>query len=383
MPRSGLVGTLSRVRSRPLRNLVAGLDLTRSTGLRYARQRWGEERSWRGMLAASRNEAYVAIWGHAAEELGVGFSALGEGRFEISRRGRTALLTRGHAGVDSPSVLATAFDKPRHHELLRAAGIPVPDQVEFSAAHIEPALGLLARAGGAIVVKPAAGTGAGSGVTSGVSSFIELERAVLRASRSASRLQAERQASGAEYRVLVLDDEILDVVCRRRPRAVGDGRSSIAELVAAENRRRLSGDGLERLRMLKVDLDCVFTLERQGLSLRSVPAAGESVILKQVVNQNAAAENETLREPLAPALHEEALEAARRVGIRLAGIDIVTPDLSCSLAEAGGVVLEVNADPGIHHHYAVADRQGATPVAVPILRAVLRERFASKEATAR
>ena len=63
--------------------------------------------------------------------------------------------------------------------------------------------------------------------------------------------------------------------------------------------------------------------------------------------------------------------AAACVGLRLAGVDLVTPSLEGSLAETGGVVLEVNCTPGLHHHYLVAEPDRATRVAVPILRRLL------------
>ncbi|MBA2240014.1 MAG: hypothetical protein H0W09_02020 [Solirubrobacterales bacterium] len=383
MSGGGLVGALSGVPWRRARNVAAGLDLTRSTGARYAWQRWEEERRWKGAIVEARNSAYAGIWGEAAEQLGSGFRALGDGLFEFGDGSDLVLVRRGHAAIDSRAALDAAFDKPKHHALLGREGIPVPDHLEFAAQNADQAIGFLERAGSAVVVKPAAGTGAGSGVTSGITTAPELRRAVLRASRSASRLQVERQADGEEYRVLLLDGEVIDVVRRHRPRVRGDGRSTIAELVGAENHRRLAADGLERLRWLKVDLDCVLTLQRQGLRLSSVPARDTSVVLKQVVNQNAAAENETVHESLADELVAEVVAAARTVGIRLAGVDIVTSELGSSLARAGGVVLEVNADPGIHHHYAVADRSGATRVAVPILRTILREHARGKETIAR
>ena len=55
----------------------------------------------------------------------------------------------------------------------------------------------------------------------------------------------------------------------------------------------------------------------------------------------------------------------------MAGVDLVTADLSRPLAESGGAILEVNGTPGLHYHYEVADRPSATHVAIPILRALL------------
>lgn len=63
--------------------------------------------------------------------------------------------------------------------------------------------------------------------------------------------------------------------------------------------------------------------------------------------------------------------AARASRLRLAGVDLVTPDRTRPLGEMSGAVLEVNGTPGLHYHYQVADLDQATPVAVPILDALL------------
>ena len=117
----------------------------------------------------------------------------------------------------------------------------------------------------------------------------------------------------------------------------------------------------------------VFTLEAAGLSLESVLPVDATIPVKTVTSQNSIADNETVREPIAPDLVAEAREAAAQVGVRLAGVDLITPDLSRCLKESGGVIIEVNGTPGLHYHYQVADEASATPVAVPILRRLLEE----------
>jgi cyanophycin synthetase len=68
---------------------------------------------------------------------------------------------------------------------------------------------------------------------------------------------------------------------------------------------------------------------------------------------------------------EESAEAVRAVGLRLAGVDVVTPDIMRPLAEAGGTIIEVNGTPGFQYHYTVADPGGATRITIPILERVL------------
>jgi cyanophycin synthetase len=173
------------------------------------------------------------------------------------------------------------------------------------------------------------------------------------------------------YRLLFMDGQLLDTVRRRPPRVTGDGRSTIRELIAAENARRLDPAHPVSMPILRVDLDCLFTLEAAGLGLESVLPEGQTLAVKTVTSQNRIQDNETVTEPIAAELVAEAREAAAQVGVRLGGIDLITRDLSRSLKESGGVIIEVNGTPGLHYHYQVADEAIATPVAVPILRRLL------------
>jgi len=67
----------------------------------------------------------------------------------------------------------------------------------------------------------------------------------------------------------------------------------------------------------------------------------------------------------------DARRSIEAVGLRLAGVDIITTDITTSLAASSGVLLEVNGGPGLHHHYLVADSSRATDVCTPILGRVL------------
>jgi cyanophycin synthetase len=173
------------------------------------------------------------------------------------------------------------------------------------------------------------------------------------------------------YRLLLLDGELLDAIRRSPPTVTGDGSANVGQLIAAENARRRTAPGGPRWH-LTVDLDCLFTLEHAGLSLSSVHAAGQRVVVKTAVNQNGPADNRNALAEISPSLADEGARAARAIGVRLAGIDIITTDPTTSLS-GHGVILEVNATPGIHYHYAIDDPAQAVPVAVPILRRLLEE----------
>jgi cyanophycin synthetase len=247
----------------------------------------------------------------------------------------------------------------------------VPDHRAFAAREPSQAVAFLESQGAACVVKPAR-SAHGWGVTSQLLHPNEVRQAVRWAARFDDLLLIERQLAGAVHRLLVVDGVVVDGVRRHPPRVSGDGRSTIAELVEAEYEQRLRSrdDGSVPSRFDPVtppfvlDLDGLLTLRRQGLSPNSVPAAGELVTVKTVTNQNSAADNETL-ETIPNELADLALAAASAARLSLAGIDVVAP------AEGSPAVIDVNAHPGLWHHYRVKDPARATDVAERILRVLL------------
>ena len=361
---------------RPGRELAVRLDMVRSTGIGPAlrRLRWDENLA---RASGPDDDAYRRIWTDAARELGAEVSELPGGFLKIQKDGVWTRVLDNLVMLDDGVTLRFALQKTLVNDLLAAAGLPVPEGLEFDAFDLTPAEQFLASGPVPCVVKPVGSSG-GYSVTSGIRTSADLMRARLRASRVDRRLMIERQAAGDFYRFLVLDGALLDVVRRRPPRVTGDGSSTIEQLIEAENRRRIENRHQEMLWPLRVDLDCVLTLEAAGLTLSSVIPAGVTVPIKTVVSQGTMRDNETVRDQIAPELVEQTIEAARLVGLRLAGVDVITPSLSESLATAGGVIIEVNGPPGLNYHYDVAQPADRTRVAVPILRALLEDAATSR-----
>lgn len=372
----GIAGTRGRT-------VGSWLDLARSVGGRSTlrRLRSGGPGEFPSDV---RNAVYAEIWRDAAGRLGADVRDLGSGFLEISRgagAGAGLKVWQQVVPLDDPVTLRLALDKPVVHRLLRDASVPVPEYLEWSFADYAPALEFVAAAQGPCVVKAASGTGGGEGTTAGVDSPARLMRARLRAGRFGARLLIERQVPGPVYRLLFLDGELIDVIRHVPPRLTGDGHATVEGLIAAENERRLGAAGAAGLSLLDVGLDTIFTLERQGLRLASVVPAGREIAVQTVTNDNRIEDTETIRDGLHPELVEASRRAALAVGLRLAGVDVITPDAAQSLEQTGGVVAEVNGTPGIHHHYHVADRANGTPVAVPILERALQEHERGRPST--
>jgi D-aspartate ligase len=351
--------------------LAARLDLVGSVGPGYAWRRLRAERRFSGLGEQVRHDAYERIWREAADAAEARIEGLGPCLFELSRDGVSTRVFEQMVNLDDPVTLKVALDKALVHRLMAAAGLAIPDHVEFDVRDPAPALEFLARAGGPCVVKPAAGTGGGHGTTAGLLRQAELMRARLHAAQGSERLLVERQAMGTVYRLLLLDGELLDIVRSLPGHLTGDGRSTIEELIFAENERRVAAKGAAGLSLLGVNLDMMIALEHARLTLSSIVPAGHTIALGAVTNNNAIDDNETFHGEVSPQLIAAARSAQKAVGLRLAGVDVITTDPARALTETGGVINEVNGTPGLHHHYLVADQERATRVAIPVLERLL------------
>jgi D-alanine-D-alanine ligase-like ATP-grasp enzyme len=317
-----------------------------------------------------RGEFYEQLWEDAAAELGAQFKRLGYGICAISRDGLVTRMRQNCTAIDDPVTLTIALNKALVNRLLAEAGLPIPRHVAFTLRTLARATAFLEQTC-PCVVKPASGTGGGQGVTTGIRTRRQLAWAATLAAQDGGEMLLEEQIPGDNYRLLYLDGVLLDAVQRRPPSVTGDGRSTIRRLVDEANTARLQRGSTISQVLITIDMDMRHTLARQGLRLSSVPAAGDVVPVKTVINQNFAADNVTVTDRLSPSIIADGARAARAVGVRLAGIDIITGDLSVPLAESGGVILEVNTTPGFHYHYHKND--GSFPVAVRVLEQLLRE----------
>ena len=353
------------------RAAASRLDLIRASGVGPLLRRIRAERRLAGLGPAARDRAYERIWADAARECGAELERLAPGLLQLSRNSCATRVYHQLVPLDDPVTLQVALDKAVVHKLMSRADVPQAEYLEWTADDPRPALSFLEGAAGPCVVKPAAGTGGGHGVVPGVETAADLLRARWHASRQVDRLLIERQAEGPVYRLLLLDGRLLDVVRSVPASVTGDGRSTIEVLIAAENERRVAAGGRAGLSLIGLNLDTVFTLRRAGLRLSSVLEPGRCLALRVATNNNAAEDNATWRGEISRSVLEHARAAAAVVGLRLAGVDVITTDITKPLRETGGVVSEVNGGPGLHHHYLVSDPAHATPVAVPVLETVL------------
>ncbi|MDQ3690813.1 MAG: cyanophycin synthetase, partial [Chloroflexota bacterium] len=250
----------------------------------------------------------------------------------------------GSLGVD------IAGDKKLTNRLLAATGVPVPRaQVVRSE---DEAVSAARRIGLPVAVKPLDGNH-GRGVMLNLADD-EAVRAGYRSARAQSRggaVLVESFLVGNDYRCLVIGG-VLAAVAQRVPAHVGgDGKRSLAELVEITNADPRRGIGHEKvLTRIKLDEEAITYAREQGFELSDVPPRGHRVYLKRTGNMSTGGISIDRTEEAHPDNVELAELAAQVVGLDIAGIDLICPDIGVPVRETGGGIVEVNAAPGFRMH---------------------------------
>lgn len=242
-----------------------------------------------------------------------------------------------------------ASDKEGTKRVLGSAGIPVPrgTTINFQD-ELEEAIEYVG--GYPIVIKPLDGNH-GRGITIDINSWEEAI-AAYDAARDVSRsVIVERFYRGQDHRILVVNGRVVAVAERIPAHVVGDGRSTIAELIEETNRDPRRGEGHDNV-LTKIELDRTSwqLLEKQSYTLDSVLKEGQICYLRATANLSTGGIAVDRTDDIHPENIWIAKRVAKTIGLDICGIDVVTPDITQPLRDMDGVIVEVNAAPGFRMH---------------------------------
>lgn len=241
-----------------------------------------------------------------------------------------------------------ACDKELTKEILNGIGLPVPQGRCVQSE--EGVINVCKEIGFPIVIKPLDGN-QGKGVTVCIKNEEVAKSAYEIASKINKKVLVERYFEGRDYRVLVIDKKVVAVSLRMPPEVIGDGVHTIKELIDIENSNPLRGYDHEKpLTKILIDEVLINYLKEKDRDLNSVPDRGEKVQLRFNANLSTGGMARDCTEIIHPDNVEIIVKAAEAVGLDIAGVDVCTRDISKSIITNGGVILEVNAAPGIRMH---------------------------------
>ncbi|MEZ4532207.1 MAG: cyanophycin synthetase [Thermomicrobiales bacterium] len=244
----------------------------------------------------------------------------------------------------------TASNKELTNRLLHEVGIPVPRGVTVR--NVDDAVREARRIRYPVVIKPLDGNH-GRGVCINLKDEDEV-REFFPTAMSESRagiVVVESFIEGLDYRILVVNNNVVAVAERVPAHVVGDGEHTVEQLIEITNSDPRRGVGHEKiLTRISVDGQTMETLERNGFTLDQVPDKGVVVPLKRTGNMSTGGTSIDRTDDIHPDNEEIARQAAMVVGLDIAGIDFIVPDISKSIRQSGGAIVEVNAGPGFRMH---------------------------------
>jgi cyanophycin synthetase len=209
-----------------------------------------------------------------------------------------------------------------------------------------------------VVVKPRDGN-QGKGVTVNIVTREHMDIAFRAAYEISREVMVERFIPGADYRFLVVGDRVVAAARREPPQVIGDGVRTVRELVDEVNADPRRGDGhATSLTKMRIDDIALARLAVQNHAPDTVPALGERVVLRNNANLSTGGSATDVTDDVHPELAARAIEAARTIGLDIAGVDIVCKTVLKPLEEQGGGIVEVNAAPGLRMHLAPSFGKG-------------------------
>lgn len=262
------------------------------------------------------------------------------GIFKLRHAGHEMLCRESLTELTGGVAMTWCQDKVLTSRRLASIGLRVPRQVtagdpEANAAFLQEC--------GSVVVKPALGE-QGKGISVDVRSEDHLVEAIERAASQGGHVIIEEFCSGQDLRIVVIGYKVVAAAIRRPAEIVGDGESTVLQLIERQSARRAAATGGES--RIPVDGETERCLAGQGLSYDSVLDAGQAVKVRKTANLHTGGTIHDVTAELHPMLRDVAETAARALRIPVVGLDFLVPEPSSD----DYVIIEANERPGLANH---------------------------------
>ncbi len=297
------------------------------------------KRAGRRRLAPS-----TAVIELAAQRRGIPCQVLGRQHLLL---GQGVVQQHVYASMTGTSIAAqkVCVDKRQTNRRLMDLRLPVPPQIKVGS--VDEAHAAAGKIGVPVVIKPLKGR-KGSGVSVGLTSQDTIESAFRQVHKAGADVLIERFMPGVDHRLLVVGGRFTAAVKRLPPSVTGDGVSTVAALIETLNAEPYR-DGFRGF-PVTIDIEVEHHLAQAGVALDDILPEGRTLTLRSKANVSTGGTPIDVTDQVHPDNRALAERAATGIGLDVAGVDLLTSDISRSYRETGGVIIEVNARPGLDIH---------------------------------
>ena len=277
--------------------------------------------------------------------------------FILEKDGKRAVTMGATTSKTSYTGIKIAVNKIFTNKFLSLEKIPVPFQKEINSE--DDLAAMFKNKCEKIILKPY-GSRCGKGVMTEISNLAQAKKSYAILKEGYEKIISEEQVEGGDFRVLVVDYKTVAVLNRIPPKVIGNGKDSIKKLIEKENETDLRKEK-RVLKPIKIDDQIISYLKKQNLKLESIPADNQEVDLTNIANISAGGKGINVTEKIHPENKKIAERTAKALGLDVAGIDIITKDISRPLEETTGKIIEVNGGPDLRIHYYVSEGDPINP----------------------
>ena len=252
--------------------------------------------------------------------------------------------------LDSYVTMLIMENKVVTKKVLEKEKVVVPQGKDYF--NIEEARRDYRKYGAGTVIKPKS-TNFGLGITIFKDDFSkeDYEKALEIAFKEDNSILIEKFIKGKEYRIFVIEDEVVGILHRVPANVKGDGERSIKELVQEKNLDPLRGVGyktpLEKIRL--EDSEKLF-LKGQGLTIDYIPKRNEVIYLRENSNISTGGDSLDYTDDILDIYKEIAVKASKAVGAKICGVDMMIEDIKNPDPNGNYAIIELNFNPAIHIH---------------------------------
>ncbi len=261
------------------------------------------------------------------------------GFFRLTYGGRTVHCRESLSEFTSGVAVSICDDKAVTRRVVSAAGVKVPEQIDADGDDVAAFL----EKHGSVVVKPARGE-QGRGVAVGLETMEAVETAMAEARQISDRILIEECVKGEDLRLVVIDRRVVAGAIRRPAQVVGDGKSTVEELIVRQSKRRARATGGES--KIPLDGETERCIKAEGYALDSVLPEGQTLAVRKTANLHTGGTIHDVTAEVHGRLVDAAIKAAAAIDIPVVGIDLVVP----SPRSPEYAFIEANERPGLANH---------------------------------